>query len=99
MDYIYFTNGIFLKNIFLNLSVCSPWLKYRGHLDNISNNMLIGAINAANGKANEVKNQVTGETAGVPDVARYVAYWKKQNLHKIKGVQVIKILFVPCLLI
>ena len=50
----------------------SPWLKYRGHLDNISNNMLIGAINAANGKANSVTNHFTGETGGVPDVARYV---------------------------
>lgn len=41
-----------------NLQMAGPWLKYRGHLDNISNNMLIGAINAENGKANEVQNQV-----------------------------------------
>eukprot|EP00730_Choanoeca_flexa_P006132 TRINITY_DN12090_c0_g1_i3.p1 TRINITY_DN12090_c0_g1~~TRINITY_DN12090_c0_g1_i3.p1 ORF type:complete len:775 (+),score=240.44 TRINITY_DN12090_c0_g1_i3:60-2384(+) len=53
-----------------HISMAGPWLKYRGHLDNISNNMLIGAINAANGEANSVKNQLTGEYAGVPDVAR-----------------------------
>ena len=49
-----------------------PWLKYRGHLDNISQNMLIGAINAENDKANSVKNQLTGEYGHVPDVA--IAY-------------------------
>jgi aconitate hydratase len=53
-----------------HISMAGPWLKYRGHLDNISNNMLIGAINAANGEANTVKNQLTGEYQGVPDVAR-----------------------------
>lgn len=53
-----------------HISMAGPWLKYRGHLDNISNNMLIGAINSANGKANSVKNALTGEYAGVPDVAR-----------------------------
>lgn len=53
-----------------HISMAGPWLKYRGHLENISNNMLIGAINADNGKANLVKNQVTGEFKGVPDVAR-----------------------------
>ena len=50
--------------------VAGPWLKYRGHLDNISNNMLIGAINAANGEANKVKNQTTGEIGAVPATAR-----------------------------
>ena len=50
--------------------MAGPWLKYRGHLDNISNNMLIGAINSSNGKANCIKNQYTGEEGGVPDVAR-----------------------------
>lgn len=50
--------------------VAGPWLKYRGHLDNISNNMLIGAINAANGEANKVKNSVTGEYDAVPATAR-----------------------------
>merc|ERR1711931_342020 len=53
-----------------HISMAGPWLKYRGHLDNISNNMLIGAINIENGEANNVKNQVTGEYGGVPDVAR-----------------------------
>eukprot|EP01111_Echinosteliopsis_oligospora_P007939 TRINITY_DN232_c0_g1_i1.p1 TRINITY_DN232_c0_g1~~TRINITY_DN232_c0_g1_i1.p1 ORF type:complete len:779 (+),score=262.06 TRINITY_DN232_c0_g1_i1:42-2378(+) len=53
-----------------HISAAGPWLKYRGHLDNISNNLLIGATNAENGKANSVKNQVTGEYKGVPDTAR-----------------------------
>ena len=42
-----------------HISMAGPWLKYRGHLDNISNNMLIGAINAFNGEANSVKDHVT----------------------------------------
>lgn len=50
--------------------MAGPWLKYRGHLDNISNNMLIGAINAANGEANKVKNFITGEFGAVPATAR-----------------------------
>ena len=50
--------------------VAGPWLKYRGHLDNISNNMLIGAINSANGEANKVKNATTGEFGAVPATAR-----------------------------
>jgi aconitate hydratase len=53
-----------------HISMAGPWLKYRGHLDNISNNMLIGAINAFNLETNKVKNQLTGEYAGVPDVMR-----------------------------
>jgi aconitate hydratase len=53
-----------------HISMAGPWLKYRGHLDNISNNMLIGAENAFNGKANEVKNQLTGENGEVPAVQR-----------------------------
>ncbi|CAK4033579.1 Aconitate hydratase, mitochondrial [Lecanosticta acicola] len=53
-----------------HISMAGPWLKYRGHLDNISNNMLIGAINAANGEANKIKNQETGEVDAVPAVAR-----------------------------
>ncbi|KAF8906887.1 Aconitase/3-isopropylmalate dehydratase [Mucidula mucida] len=48
-----------------------PWLKYRGHLQNISQNCLIGAINAENGEANKVKNQITGEWDGVPQTAAY----------------------------
>ena len=50
--------------------MAGPWLKYRGHLDNISNNMLIGAINYANGEANKVKNFTTGEFDAVPATAR-----------------------------
>jgi aconitate hydratase len=53
-----------------HISMAGPWLKYRGHLDNISNNMLTGAINYFNGEANEIKNQLTGEYAGVPEVQR-----------------------------
>jgi aconitate hydratase len=53
-----------------HISMAGPWLKYRGHLDNISNNMLIGAINAENGEANKVKNLQNGEYGAVPDVAR-----------------------------
>ncbi len=53
-----------------HISMAGPWLRYRGHLDNISNNMLIGAINRFNGEANKVKNQLTGKFIPVPDAAR-----------------------------
>jgi aconitate hydratase len=53
-----------------HISMAGPWLKYRGHLDNISNNLLIGAENAFNGKANTVKNQLTGVYGEVPAVQR-----------------------------
>ena len=53
-----------------HISMAGPWLRYRGHLDNISNNMLIGAENAFTGKANEVKNQLTGASGEVPAVQR-----------------------------
>ncbi|ORZ14674.1 aconitate hydratase [Absidia repens] len=53
-----------------HISMAGPWLKYRGHLDNISNNMLIGAVNAENDAVNKVKNQFTGEYKGVPETAR-----------------------------
>jgi aconitate hydratase len=53
-----------------HISMAGPWLKYRGHLDNISNNMLIGAINAFNMDTNKVKNQFTGEYGEVPMVQR-----------------------------
>ena len=53
-----------------HISMAGPWLKYRGHLDNISNNMLIGAINAFSMDTNKVKNQLTGEYGEVPQVAR-----------------------------
>ena len=49
-----------------HISAAGPWLKYRGHLDNISNNMLIGAINDANGKPNSIKNLLTGQYGAVP---------------------------------
>ncbi len=53
-----------------HISMAGPWLKYRGHLDNISNNMLIGAVNAFNDATNKVKNQLTGEYGEVPATAR-----------------------------
>jgi len=53
-----------------HISMAGPWLRFRGHLDNISNNMLIGAINAFNKKTNLVKNQITGEYDAVPAVQR-----------------------------
>lgn len=53
-----------------HISMAGPWLKYRGHLDNIANNTLIGAVNAFNQKTNFVKNQLTGEYDGVPNVQR-----------------------------
>ncbi len=53
-----------------HISMAGPWLRYRGHLDNISNNCLIGAVNAYNQKTNFVKNQLSGEYAGVPDTQR-----------------------------
>ncbi len=54
-----------------HISAGGPWLKYRGHLENISGNMLIGAQNAANGKVNEVENLITGEKGPVPATAQY----------------------------
>ncbi|MDZ7897633.1 MAG: aconitate hydratase [Arcicella sp.] len=53
-----------------HISMAGPWLKYRGHLDNISNNMLIGAVNFSNDKTDNVKNQLTGEYGPVPAVQR-----------------------------
>jgi aconitate hydratase len=53
-----------------HISMAGPWLRFRGHLDNISNNTLIGAVNAFNKKTNFVKNQVTDEFEGVPDAQR-----------------------------
>tara|TARA_Y100000588_G_scaffold395307_1_gene522873 strand:- start:12583 stop:14844 length:2262 start_codon:yes stop_codon:yes gene_type:complete len=58
-----------------HISMAGPWLRFRGHLDNISNNCLIGAINSFNGKSNLVLNQLTGEYGSVPDVQRHY----KQN--------------------
>lgn len=53
-----------------HISMAGPWLKFRGHLDNISNNMLIGAVNGFNDKTDTVKNQLTGEYGAVPATAR-----------------------------
>ena len=53
-----------------HISMAGPWLKYRGHLDNISNNMLIGAVNFFNDKTNSVMNHVTGNYDEVPKTAR-----------------------------
>jgi aconitate hydratase len=53
-----------------HISMAGPWLRYRGHLDNISNNLLIGAVNAFNKMTNSVKNQLTGEYGEVPAVQR-----------------------------
>jgi len=53
-----------------HISMAGPWLKYRGHLDNISNNMLIGAVNAYNDATNSVKNQLTGAYGEVPATQR-----------------------------
>ena len=53
-----------------HISMAGPWLRFRGHLDNISNNMLIGAVNAFNSETNKVKNQLSGEYGAVPFVQR-----------------------------
>lgn len=53
-----------------HISMAGPWLKYRGHLDNISNNLLIGAVNAFNEATNKVKNQLDGEYYTVPESAK-----------------------------
>ena len=53
-----------------HISAAGPWLKFRGHLENISNNLLITAINSENEEMNKVKNQETGDYDGVPEVAK-----------------------------
>jgi aconitate hydratase len=53
-----------------HISMAGPWLRFRGHLDNISDNCLIGAVNAYNGETNNVKNQLTGEYGPVPATQR-----------------------------
>ncbi len=63
-----------------HISMAGPWLRYRGHLDNIANNTLIGAVNAFNKKTNFVKNQFSGEYGGVPDT---------QRAYKAKGIKTI----------
>merc|ERR1712142_1149013 len=54
----------------MGISAAGPWLRFRGHLDNISNNMLIASINSENDEPNKIKNVVDGSYGGVPDVAR-----------------------------
>lgn len=66
-----------------HISMAGPWLRYRGHLDNIANNTLIGAVNAFNDKTNFVKNQLTGEYGGVPDTQR--AYKKSGIMSMVVG--------------
>ena len=66
-----------------HISMAGPWLRYRGHLDNIANNTLIGAVNAFNDKTNFVKNQLTGEYGGVPDTQR--AYKKSGLMSMVVG--------------
>ncbi len=63
-----------------HISMAGPWLRFRGHLDNISNNCFIGAINAFNKEANKVKNLITGEYGAVPDT---------QRVYKAKGIPTI----------
>ena len=53
-----------------HISMAGPWLRFRGHLDNISNNTLTGAVNAFNDKTDQVKSQLTGEYGPVPDTQR-----------------------------
>ncbi len=60
-----------------HISMAGPWLRYRGHLDNISNNLLTGAVNCFNDQPGKVKNQLTGETLSVPDVQRH---YKSQGI-------------------
>ena len=60
-----------------HISMAGPWLFYRGHLDNISNNLLTGAINFFNDKPNHVKNQIDGTYGEVPDVQRM---YKSKNI-------------------
>lgn len=62
-----------------HISAAGPWLKFRGHLDNISNNMLIGAVNSENDAVNKIKNHLTGEYGGVPDVARHYKVRNMEN--------------------
>ena len=63
-----------------HISMAGPWLKYRGHLDNISNNLLIGAINYFNDKTNSVINLITENYEAVPTVARF---YKKEGISSI----------------
>ena len=63
-----------------HISMAGPWLRFRGHLDNISDNCLIGAVNAFNMKTNSVKNLVSGDYGPVPETQRF---YKKNNIDTI----------------
>ncbi len=63
-----------------HISMAGPWLRFRGHLDNISDNCLIGAVNSFNMKTNSVKNQITGEYGPVPETQRF---YKKNKINTI----------------
>ncbi len=63
-----------------HISMAGPWLQYRGHLDNISENLLIGAVNFINDKTNSIKNQITGQYGTVPETARF---YKKSGMGSI----------------
>ena len=63
-----------------HISMAGPWLRFRGHLDNISDNCLIGAINSFNMKTNNVRNLVTGDYGPVPETQRF---YKKNNIETI----------------
>ena len=63
-----------------HISMAGPWLRFRGHLDNISDNCLIGAVNSFNMKTNFVKNQITGEYGPVPETQRF---YKKNKIDTI----------------
>ena len=54
-----------------HISAAGPWLKYRGHLENISGNLFLGAVNAFTGAAGEGKDQLDGETRPFPDIAKH----------------------------
>jgi len=59
-----------------HISMAGPWLKYRGHLENISNNLYIGVVNSENNETNKVKNQITGMFGPVPETAKF---YKEKN--------------------
>ena len=63
-----------------HISMAGPWLRFRGHLDNISDNYMIGAVNYANDQTNWVKSEVTGEYAPVPETQRV---YKKEGINTV----------------
>ncbi|GIS72326.1 MAG: hypothetical protein CM1200mP10_19030 [Candidatus Neomarinimicrobiota bacterium] len=63
-----------------HISMAGPWLRFRGHLDNISDNMLTGAVNFFNGESNAVKNQLTGDYGPVPEVQGIIKRMASQQL-------------------